>query len=163
MDWDKLYEMQENLDTYIEENHQVEKHVIFSKKFLALLVELGELANETRCFKFWSNKGPGKNQAILEEYVDVLHFMLSLGLEKGYRYKGENGLPQLPDEDVNTLFINLFEACTKFGNASTDIQYHNMFHSFLVLGSALGFQSDMIEKKYFEKNTTNYRRQDEGY
>ena len=48
---------------------------------MALLVER-ELANETRSFKFWSTKGPSANEIILEEYVDSIHFLLSLLIEK---------------------------------------------------------------------------------
>lgn len=50
---------------------------------LALLVEIGELANETRCFKYWSNKPASEREVILEEYVDGLHFILSIGIDLG--------------------------------------------------------------------------------
>src|SRR5688500_20051556 len=54
---------------------------VFREKCLALLVELGELANETRCFKFRSKKPRNDDSVLLEEYVDNRHFRLSLGLE----------------------------------------------------------------------------------
>ncbi len=56
MEWDTLFKMQKELDSYIESNHNLANHDLFDDKYLALLVEIGELANETRCFKFWSNK-----------------------------------------------------------------------------------------------------------
>lgn len=156
--------MQQRLDMYIEEHHDVEKQDIFSKKLLALLVELGELANETRCFKFWSKKAPSKKQIILEEYVDVLHFMLSLGLEKGYRFHPANESDLLSsNEDTTTLFIKLFQTCTTFGNSPHDEEYHNMLTTYLALGNALDFQEEDIEGMYVDKNATNYQRQDEGY
>src|SRR5699024_11734252 len=99
MNWNELYEMQRKLDMYIEENHSLVKEGIFPKKLLALLVELGELANETRCFKFWSTKPPSQKQVILEEYVDVLHFILSLGLEAGFRFNPEKDVPQTTVKD----------------------------------------------------------------
>src|SRR5699024_11074132 len=74
-------------DKYIEENNDLANTDIFEAKYLALLVELGELANETRCFKFWSKK-PGSDRAvILEEFVDNLHFILLLGIEKEYLFE----------------------------------------------------------------------------
>ena len=76
-----LFTMQRDLDAYIQKNNSVIENV-FQKKGLALLVELAELANETRCFKFWSTKGPSEREVILEEYVDSIHFLLSLGIEK---------------------------------------------------------------------------------
>ena len=51
---------------------------------LALLVEIGELANETRSFKFWSVKPASEKKIILEEFVDGIHFILSLGIECGF-------------------------------------------------------------------------------
>ena len=82
MNLHKLFTMQHALDQYIQSNKQVTEDV-FMKKGLALIVELAELANETRCFKFWSEKGPSERSVILEEYVDSIHFILSLGIEKG--------------------------------------------------------------------------------
>src|SRR5699024_5876901 len=86
-DWTKLFNMQAKLDQYIAENHNLtKKDNLVSKRYLALLVELGELANETRCFKFWSTKAPSHNDVILEEYVDGVHFILSLVLDLDFRF-----------------------------------------------------------------------------
>jgi len=83
MNLQQLFTMQKELDHFIEKTQKIERDV-FKEKGLALMVELAELANETRCFKFWSTKGPSAREVILEEYVDSIHFILSLGLLKGY-------------------------------------------------------------------------------
>ncbi len=49
---------------------------ILKKNRLELLVELGELANETRCFKYWSMKQIGEKEKVLEEYIDCLFMVL---------------------------------------------------------------------------------------
>ncbi|MBO1914929.1 dUTP diphosphatase, partial [Microvirga sp. 3-52] len=64
----KLFEMQTELDAFIQKQRVTNENV-FQSKGLALLVELAELANETRSFKFWSTKGPSDIEVILEEYV----------------------------------------------------------------------------------------------
>ncbi|MGG6437401.1 dUTP diphosphatase [Saccharococcus caldoxylosilyticus] len=52
----KLFEMQRQLDEHIEKEHPRELgEDRLAKKILALMVELGELANEARFFKYWSN------------------------------------------------------------------------------------------------------------
>ena len=84
MNLQNLFVMQEKLDNHIMEEHNLYGKTLFSEKLLALQVEIAELANETRCFKFWSNKGPSSKETILEEYVDCLHFILTIGLEKNY-------------------------------------------------------------------------------
>src|SRR5690606_16902042 len=100
MNLKKLFEMQKVLRDRIDYNEPDR----FNKLILALLVEIGECANEWRGFKFWSTDqkprtkeyltnyteqdsilGPGAQwrNPLLEEYVDGLHFVLEIGIEKG--------------------------------------------------------------------------------
>lgn len=55
MKFNELFVMQRELDTFIENTQNIKRDV-FKEKGLALMIELAELANETRCFKFWSTK-----------------------------------------------------------------------------------------------------------
>lgn len=73
MNFKKLFNMQQQLDNRIKEEHNIHTESLFDRKILALQVELGELANETRCFKFWSKKPSAQWNIILEEYVDGIH------------------------------------------------------------------------------------------
>nr|QRZ17780.1 dUTP diphosphatase [Virgibacillus sp. AGTR] len=54
MNLNKLFPIQKELDTRIEREKGLEGQNLLDKKILALQVELGELANEWRGFKFWS-------------------------------------------------------------------------------------------------------------
>lgn len=57
--------MQDKLDRTINNNHNLHKEDLYVRKKIALLVELGELANELRFFKFWSwNQEPKKHECI---------------------------------------------------------------------------------------------------
>ncbi|ASN05041.1 dUTP diphosphatase [Virgibacillus necropolis] len=159
MDWDKLFSMQKQLDSHIEKKHDINEK--FESKYLALLVELGELANETRCFKFWSTKAPSDRNTILEEYVDGLHFILSLGIEKGYRYESESDYST--NKSATNQFNMLYRQCVVFHEKTTHTNYINMFHSFLVLGDILGFDEKSIMDAYKKKNEKNYVRQEQGY
>lgn len=161
MDWDKLFSMQKQLDAHIEKKHHVDKNKLFEYKYLALLVELGELANETRCFKFWSTKPPSDYEITLEEYVDGLHFILSLGIEKGYRY--ESSGTNMSDESATNQFNKVFSSCVAFHENPTHIHYTDLFYDFLVLGKILGFDEQQIMHAYIQKNDKNYVRQENGY
>ncbi|UJL45022.1 dUTP diphosphatase [Virgibacillus sp. NKC19-16] len=161
MDWKALYSMQEKLDKYIEEKHDLLDKDVFQEKYLALLVELGELANETRCFKFWSTKPRNEKSVILEEYVDGTHFILSLGIEKGYQYDGRELRLTLLNETEQ--FNNVFEACTVFKQDPTKENYVRLFENYLLLGELLGFTEADIQDAYLKKNEVNYARQDQGY
>ena len=105
----KLYKIQDTLDRRIFENHDVTREDTTIRRILALLVEVGELANETRCFKFWSSKDPSEKAVILEEYVDGIHFLLSLGIDlqvmPDYLECGDPG----EQADITEQFITVYE------------------------------------------------------
>ncbi|HFK2719144.1 TPA: dUTP diphosphatase, partial [Escherichia coli] len=77
--------MQRVLDDHIEQEHpRVEGEDRLTKKILSLHIEIGEMANELpEIFKFWSNKKNDYDKA-LKEYVDGLHFLLSIGNELNF-------------------------------------------------------------------------------
>ncbi|MFC2948610.1 dUTP diphosphatase [Virgibacillus sediminis] len=161
MEWDCLYQMQKDLDKYIENNQSLGGREVFEEKCLALMVEVGELANETRCFKFWSKKPRNNHYRILEEYVDGIHFILSLGLEKGYQYSSRE--VKNPDRSETAQFNKVFQACTSFHQHPAQEEYEQLFASYLQLGSVLGFKEEEVQQAYIKKNEVNYVRQEEGY
>ena len=114
MNLDKLYKMQEKLDKHIIDNHNIKisKEELLGSTILALLVEVGELANTTRCFKHWSTKGIMDKEVVLEELADVLHFYLSIGNQKNMRW--EKGLTNVAEMEwfksmsTTTLIHNIY-------------------------------------------------------
>jgi dimeric dUTPase (all-alpha-NTP-PPase superfamily) len=162
MDWQLLFSMQKQLDAFIETNHDLSERDLFQEKYLALLVELGELANETRCFKFWSNKERSSKEVILEEYVDGIHFILSLGIEKGLVFSTETPI-ELSALSETELFNQVFERCVRFKNDSSQTNYNRLFEGYLELGLKLGFQEEDVYDAYRKKNEVNYNRQNSGY
>ncbi|WP_345243542.1 dUTP diphosphatase [Pontibacillus salipaludis] len=163
MNWETLFKMQQQLDQRIETEHGLEQEDLFRKKVMALLVELGELANETRCFKFWSTKPPKEDEVILEEYVDGLHFILSLGLEKGYRYARQKGQQEVHQGGLTDQFHKVFGEIHLFQESPTDMHYQQLFETFLDLGVKLGFSEQSIQDAYYQKNEVNHQRQEDGY
>ncbi|SEM54662.1 Dimeric dUTPase, all-alpha-NTP-PPase (MazG) superfamily [Paenisporosarcina quisquiliarum] len=161
MNLHKLFTMQRALDQYIQSNKQVTEDV-FVKKGLALIVELAELANETRCFKFWSEKGPSERSVILEEYVDSIHFILSLGIEKGFEDLKEWPHKSI-DGDLTALFIGTNESVLTFLTAPTQNHYEKLWIMYGAIADKLGFSSEDVLQAYIEKNQTNYDRQKSGY
>src|SRR5699024_502356 len=106
--------MQQQLDKYILDNQQLRTHHVFNDKYLYILVELGELENEKRCIKFWSTKGKSEKAVILEEYVDNIHFLLSLGLEKGHTFSEIEVAPIEKDLEETAAFNHLYTLCVAF-------------------------------------------------
>ncbi|MEC5421979.1 dUTP diphosphatase [Virgibacillus sp. C22-A2] len=161
MDWTTLYTMQAQLDKYIETKNNLNSKSVFQEKCLALLVELGELANETRCFKFWSSKSRNEKHVILEEYVDGIHFILSLGIEKGHHYVSK--FIQSTNCTETEQFNEVFEGCIMFKKEPNHRNYEKLFESYIQLGNVLGFTETEIQEAYLKKNEVNYERQNQGY
>ena len=82
----ELFKIQEDLNSYLIEISNINKseEEMLSNLFLALQVEVGELANATRCFKYWSRKSSDPKERLLEEYADILHFVLNIGNTLGF-------------------------------------------------------------------------------
>ncbi|XQY90940.1 dUTP diphosphatase [Metabacillus sp. HB246100] len=157
-----LYNMQKQLDKKIETQHQLEKESLIERKILALLVEVGELANETRCFKFWSLKAPATTDVILEEFVDGIHFILSLGLEIGT----ESAVileEKTGDHSLTEQFLRVYQEINSFQMDHTKENHKQLFEEYLLLGNLLGFSADQVEQAYVSKNEVNHQRQEQGY
>ncbi|MEK5069352.1 dUTP diphosphatase [Sporosarcina sp. FSL K6-1508] len=161
MELSKLFAMQRELDLFIQNNREKQTDV-FQEKGLALLVELAELANETRCFKFWSTKGPSDDAVILEEYVDSIHFLLSLGIEKNL-----HTLTNWPEGEVEGELTHLFLETTavihRFLNELTMAAYEQVWIHYGAIAKKLGFSNEDIIIAYLAKNEENYTRQKTGY
>ncbi|WP_163193829.1 dUTP diphosphatase [Clostridium thermarum] len=161
MNLQRLFALQKELDLKIVSQHNLQEENLLQKKILALQVEIGELANETRCFKYWSDKEPSSKEVILEEYVDCLHFILSIGLEKNF--VDINLEPKTVNSSLTEQFLNLYIDLNDFVICLSYDQYLTLFDDFISLGIALGFTDRDIENAYLEKNHKNHSRQENGY
>ncbi|SFC56687.1 Dimeric dUTPase, all-alpha-NTP-PPase (MazG) superfamily [Bacillus sp. OV322] len=163
MNLHKLFSMQAALDSHIEEQHGIKKEDVLEKKVLALLVETGELANETRTFKFWSVKGPSERKKILEEYVDGIHFLLSLGISLNLEDVKIEFESKQSESSLTSQFLEVYAKIHEFRKQLSKVAYREMFQAFISLGDMLGFSGQDIEEAYVSKNEVNYDRQKQGY
>lgn len=157
-----MFELQKVLDTHIQEKHSLEKENLVERKILALLVELGELANETRCFKFWSVKPPSTKDKVLEEFVDGVHFILSIGLDLSY----ESGIElTIKEKEISLVdqFLSIYQRITEFRSNHTLESYEGILSDYFNLGRLLGFSTEEIMFAYISKNELNHERQEQGY
>lgn len=161
MDFSQLFEIQRQLDKKILENHNLQGRKLINFKVLALQVELGELANETRCFKYWSKKASSERAVILEEYVDCLHFILSIGLEIDFTNITVKG--ELQEHSLSEQFLGLFNQISLFYQTQSKQNYKILFTLFLSLGNKIGFTMDEVEDAYMDKNKVNHQRQEQNY
>lgn len=83
----ELLEAQAELDNTIIKTQNLEAldpKIRLANTLLALQVEVSELANETRAFKFWSRKDSSPKEVLLDEFADVIHFVASIANQLGF-------------------------------------------------------------------------------
>lgn len=156
-----LFPLQANLDEEIHRLHHEDYQTTIHKRILALFVELGEFANETRCFKFWSLKGPSSKEIILDEYADALHFFLSLGLAIGVKDMKIHIEPRFANlvEQLECVYDDV--AC--FSQKIDESSYRKAFGDFLNIIPLLNYNEKDLILAYKKKLAINYQRQENHY
>lgn len=163
--FDELYAKQLELDIYM--INGTDSKNLEEKTQLALLVEIGELANETKCFKYWSDSNITSKSKILDEYADVLHFYLSIGNTKNWYYNPRTRVTGGKDK----IFMNLYSPAiggkdktfiSLYSTATMITQYKTMYTDFgdylMHLGELLNLTWEEIILAYYKKHAINYQR-----
>ncbi|WP_125152428.1 dUTP diphosphatase [Clostridium rectalis] len=162
----EMFETQKKLDEHINKNHKIKNNTII-KKTVSLIVELSECANEIRFFKFWSNKGPSSKEVILEEYVDVIHFALSIANSLNSEYIfNRDYVNRLDYLSLELIFLDIINTTTELYNIKEKGLIENKFIELLekILGfGSIWFSFKEIETAYYKKNAINHNRQNNGY
>ncbi|CDQ17966.1 dUTP diphosphatase [Halobacillus karajensis] len=159
MNLEKLFEIQGGLDYHITKEKQLGEEDLTSNKILAFKVELGELLNEIpESFKFWSNRKDSKREDIREEFVDGMHFLLSVAIERKYHTYVTNASLIVEEGNVIDFCNRTFES-----SINSSGEWLRVFETYLSLGVSLGFTLEEMEQAYYDKNEINHRRQINGY
>lgn len=158
---DDLSKIQDALDSRIFELHNTSRKATRDDRVLALLVEAGELANETRCFKYWSLQKPSEDAVIFEEFSDIVHFSLSLGIDIGFderiiEYEASS-------LTLNEQFHSLYKSINDFSLRNSIEDYKHLLQVIFSLSYSLGMKSEDIREMYLYKNQKNHQRQDNNY
>jgi dimeric dUTPase (all-alpha-NTP-PPase superfamily) len=102
----------------------------------------------------------GSRNPMLEEYVDGIHFILSIGLERKYS-KFIHALFEMP-KDVPSSIHDLSEDI--FNNPINSAgKWLKLLEDYLMMGYKLGFTDKQVRDAYVEKNKVNHVRQATGY
>lgn len=157
----ELYKLQSGLDKEIAKQHKVTYKSTHEKRLLALVVELGELANETRCFKYWSLKGPSPKDVVMDEFADGLHFLLSLGIPlKPRKFEYQISKPRC---SATEQFHRVYKAALNLKDHYSLKTYEDAMQKFLNLSSLIGMDANDIIESYKKKLAVNYKRQENKY
>lgn len=161
IDFNELFKKQLELDLEIQKRHNVTYEETLERRFLSLYVEIGELANATRCFKYWSNKPSESRERVMDEYADGLHFLLSLGIALNIKNHSFN--QEETSEDLSHLFVKMYEMISLLESKKSEDVYQKTFEHFLLIAFKLNMNKDDIFSSYFLKLGENYHRQETNY
>jgi len=157
----EMLEMQKMLDASIFAKHGIKSYP-YENMRIALFVELGELLNELPTkFKHWKASAADNRVKALVEYVDCLHFALSI--HNYYHVKIDTDqFEQMHNYNYafkqTNEYYTIYELLEKIASSKVIT-----LHYVLALGYKLGFTWEEIYNAYKEKNKVNYERLKSGY
>ncbi|AXK51313.1 dUTP diphosphatase [Spiroplasma alleghenense] len=159
-----LANRQKKLDDYIYEKRQIKfNEEISNKKLIAFFVELGEFINEERSFKFWSQKTASPRNILLEEYIDGMHFILSIGIEINFDFCGFSLNLPVKLENLELDYLELIKNFSNYAQKKSLKNYEKLITSFLLIGTWFSFTEKELLETYFKKNEINFNRQNDNY
>lgn len=157
-----LSEQQKKLDNYIMSTKKlVLDDDIKLKKRIAFMVEFFEFINEEKSFKFWSNKHNVDKNNLVEEFIDGLHFIVSIGNDLEFNF--ETFKDTYKTESIDNCIIEVIDKFNIFNKELSQNLFGELLNSFLNIGFNLKFTSKELLDVYKQKNQKNFERQDNGY
>ena len=156
-----IYKETKHLDELFALQYDIRSQEIIKKYKLELLVEFGELANETRCFKFWSTRQTGDKEKVLEEYIDCLFMILyfcnitNVSLEEEF--------PVVEEKDIITTFLTLYEYGSDLSKNLERETIKKLLVEILYLASLLDFTLDDLVSETKKKSLIIQERLESDY
>jgi dimeric dUTPase (all-alpha-NTP-PPase superfamily) len=149
-DLTNIYKTTKYIDDLFVVRYPNDKEII-RKNRLELLVEIGELANETKCFKYWSIKGPGEKEKILEEYIDCL--FMTLYFSNLTNISLDEEFPESSKDDLVDTFINVYKYASSISEVPTKDEVKQVLVELDHLGKLLEFTIEDLERITDKKKT----------
>lgn len=157
--WNKLYETNKKLDNIFLDKYKND-HDLFYKNKIELLVEIGEFINETKVFKYWSNKKIDKGKE-LDEYADVIIMILSF---YNFFYMDiEHYYIDINEDDLLLLFQEIYKSAINFIEDDSEKELETLFKYVLYVGTLLEFKEDEVIKAIEEKQNIIENRLNSDY
>lgn len=160
----KVFEKQFVLDQHYKNHPQILLDYSFDKKLIAFFVEIAEFLNEIEVFKYWKiNKKQDNKSKILEEFVDGLHFLASIGLELNYQafeFKWEISTQSFVDL-IKTLYLEY--AFFLNSKNRSEQQYQKIASTFFQIIINLEFTAEEVLRAFLLKNQLNLSRIQRNY
>lgn len=161
----EIITLQAHLDEVIAENikdtgYDMNSHYAYDHQVFAFHCEVMELANEIKFFKYWKKDKKLNMAKVLDEGVDCIHFLLSIGLKKKYHNSIKDIEPFMlwEDYEMEDMFKEL-----RRNDIDTVGRWKLAFELILGIMLKAGLNEIDIIRGYYRKNEVNLQRQEDGY
>ena len=156
----ELLEMQRLLDESIFRKKGILEYPEENMK-IALFVELGELMNELPTyFKHWKSTSIDNRDKALIEFVDCLHFALSL---TNHKYNRDFLEMKIKEYEYDSYYTTMLSKLPISDLILHQMKFKGDLLSLFALGNKFGFEWNEIYETYLNKNAVNYERLNGGY
>lgn len=158
MELRKLFDTQEAFEKKIIESTNIEENALGEENiqaiiFLALQVKIGELANLTKCYKYFKVKANLPKHKLMIRHADALRYLLSIGNKYQFNMISLNDLSNPTEtENVIQIFSKIYDDMTELKKHIISEQYVDglntyirIFSNLIHLGKILG----LSEKEVF--------------
>ena len=114
-------------------------YTLFARKHLQLHIKMSDLANETKCYKYWVGEIDSVNlENVFQKYISCFHQILFLGLDGDFEDL-ETVTAQSTDSCLSDQFLNLYIDINDSIMSSSEDHFATLVEDYLTLGSCLGF------------------------
>ena len=139
MIFNEVYDANKELDKMFDNTFK--DNEIIKKNKLELLVEIGELANETRYFKYWSKK-PIDMNLVCGEYADCI--IMTLYFFNIMNINLYEDFPKINEYDKVDIFARLYKLASDFYYCDNKEIIKEVFVTLINLGYIIGFNDTDI-------------------
>ena len=161
-DYIEYYQRNKQLDKIYLDKYSETESRYYEKNCLGLVVELCELANESRCFKYWSIKKPDMCN-LLEEYADCMSMLLCIF--NYYNVDTVEMVDTLMSDDILLAFNEIIRMCTLLIDKDkvSEQSLKEIFTYLLHIGKLLNLSNKEILDACYKKILKNEERLKTNY
>ena len=147
-----LFKIQKNLNKKILIDSTLSDYKLFARKHLQLQIKMSDLANETKCYKYWLDDDCALNKdLIFKKYIACFKQILSLGLDNNYDDDDVNDVVFQPSEYcLSDQFLNLYIDINDMIISPSKDHFVTLLEDYLSLGISLGLSEQMIIDGFYE-------------
>jgi dimeric dUTPase (all-alpha-NTP-PPase superfamily) len=139
-----LFKIQENACNDLVIDTTLSEYKILARKHLQLHIAMSDLANETNCYKYWTNNHKVlDDNMIFNKYITCFRHLISLGLYNKYNDVEDIDI-ELSDYCLSDQFLNLYIDINDLMISPSKDHFITLTEDFLSLGISLGFTEKML-------------------